>query len=106
MANVTSHSLREKMEHQQSAAVPSLAGFNDESGGTSPRQYMGEPWARQLIAWLERNQLKAKGKRIVELLREMSSAAGMVQPDWTLDAQWGMTCELRKGAVDPTFTAF
>ncbi len=67
---------------------------------------MGEPWARQLIAWLERNQLKAKGKRIVELLREMSAAAGMVQPDWTLDAQWGMTCELRKGAVDPTFTAF
>jgi hypothetical protein len=102
MPNNTSHSLQSKTEE-----MPDLADFADGYPQPAERHYLGEVRAKWLIPWLEKNRTKAAGKRVADLLRDMGAAQGMVQPNWGIDAQGGgMTCELRKGAVDPSFTRF
>src|SRR5437660_3662969 len=101
MPSATSNSLQKKKNEE----VPSLADLADEHAQPSERHYPGEGRAQLLIPWLEKNRSKAAGKRVADLLREMRAAQGMVQPDWCVDAQGGgMTCPLRKGAIDSTFT--
>lgn len=102
MANATSHSSQMGGEE-----MPSLPDWADEHPQPSERHYPGEGRAKLLIPWLEKNRSKAAGKRVADLLRVMRAAQGMVQPDWGIDAQGGgWTCQLRKGAIDPTFTRF
>jgi hypothetical protein len=63
------------------------------------RQYPGEHQAGLLIAWLEKNKSRERGRRVASLLRDMRAALGMYEPRWepTPDGPFRRTISVEAG---------